>query len=99
MTVLRIVISLLAIVLAALIVNALAFGNFGAAGAWLTSDPWGVVTLADLYIGFFLSAIVIASVERSWKAVIWIAPIPFLGNVWTAFWFILRLRRLLQINV
>jgi hypothetical protein len=79
-----------------LIANAVLNGNFSTAGAWLTSDPWGIVTLADLYLGFLLSAILIAIVERSWLAVIWIVPIPFLGNFWTAIWFVLRIPKLLR---
>lgn len=97
MTLLRAIVSFSALGLAALIGNALAFGDFREAGAWLVSDPWGIVTLADLYLGFFLSAIVIASVERSWGALFWIAPIPFLGNVWTAIWFVWRIPKLLRL--
>lgn len=96
MTFLRISISALAAVLVALIAYAMLYGDFAIAGAWLTSDPWGIVTLADLYLGFFLSAVVIAIVERSWLAAIWIAPLPFLGNFWTAIWFVLRLPKLWQ---
>jgi len=40
-----------ALVLAALIVWAAGAGDFMSFGAVLMSDPWGVVTLADLYIG------------------------------------------------
>lgn len=92
---LRIVLSVLAVAFAALIAWAVVAGDFSEAGRWLTSDPWGIVTLADLYFGFLLSAIVIASLERRWTAVFWIAPIPFLGNLWTAVWFIVRFRALL----
>lgn len=95
MTVLRIVLAVLAVCFAGLIVWAVMAGDFAAAGAWLTGDPWGIVTLADLYLGFLLSAVVIAAMERSWRAVVWIAPIPFLGNLWTIIWFILRFPALL----
>jgi hypothetical protein len=98
MNLLRIAVSILGIALAAAIANALLIGDFLAAGAWLTSDPWGIVTLGDLYLGFALSAIVIALVERDWKALIWIAPIPFLGNVWTVIWFVFRMPRLVRIT-
>ena len=55
------------------------------------SRPWVRVTLADLYIGFILSAIVIGCFERRWiLRIVWIAPVFVLGNVWTAIWFAWR---------
>ncbi len=56
----------------------------------ITSDPWGQVTLADLYLGFVLTAVVIGFFERGWMALFWIAPMPFLGNVWAVIWFVVR---------
>ncbi len=94
MTILRLVLAVLGAGFAALIVWAVLYGDFAAAGAWLFGNPWGLVTLADLYLGFVLSAVVIAVLERNWYAVLWIAPIPFLGNVWTVVWFTFRLPRL-----
>lgn len=80
---------------AALIIYAIVDGSFFEAGSWLTSEPWGMVTLADLYLGFVLSASVIWWFERTpIKRLLWILPIPFLGNVWTVIWFILRLSHL-----
>jgi len=96
MAMLRILFAFLAAGLAGLIVWAVIAGDFRAAGAWLTADPWGIVTLADLYLGFFLSAVVIAAMERNWKAALWIAPIPVLGNLWTIVWFIVRFPGLLD---
>jgi len=90
MTALRIILAMLAVWFAGLIVRAVLAGDFAQAGNWLLSDPWGIVTLADLYLGFLLSALVIVAVERSWRAVLWIAPIPVLGNLWTIVWFIVR---------
>lgn len=70
-------------------------GGFLEAGSWLMANRWGQVTLADLYFGFFLSAIVISLLEeKPLVAALWIVPIPFLGNLWTALWFIVRLRHL-----
>lgn len=98
MRALRLGLAILAAALAGLIVWAVLAGDFGEAGRWLTSDPWGIVTLADLYLGFVLAAVVIAALERRWTAVLWIAPIPILGNVWTAIWFVLRFPALLRRN-
>tara|TARA_R110000868_G_scaffold234257_3_gene487944 strand:+ start:2634 stop:2963 length:330 start_codon:yes stop_codon:yes gene_type:complete len=79
------------LVLTALIIWAVGAGGFSAAGAWLTREPWGIVTLTDLYFGFILSALVIGATERRWlPALFWIVPIFVLGNVWTGLWFVLR---------
>lgn len=94
-SILRALAGLLGFTLAALIMWALSAGDFAEAGKWLSTDPWGIVTLVDLYLGFFIAAIVIGAFERNWGAVLWIAPIPVLGNVWTAVWFVLRCRVLL----
>ena len=45
--------------LGALIIIAMTDGSFSRAGSWLLSEPWGLVTLVDLYLGFLLSAAVI----------------------------------------
>ena len=88
----RWILLLLSLVLAGLIALAVGTGDFSAAGAWLVRDPWGRVTLFDLYFGFVLSAVVIAGFERKvWPSLFWILPIFFLGNLWTAVWFVWRL--------
>jgi len=93
----RTLLLVLALVLAALIALAAGTGDFSAAGRWLVTDPWGRVTLADLYAGFLLSAFVIGVFERSWTArLFWIAPVFVLGNVWTAIWFAWRARELIR---
>ena len=84
------------LVLTALIIWAVRAGDFGAAGDWLTGQPWGVVTLTDLYFGFALSALVIGATERRWlPALFWILPVFVLGNVWTGLWFVWRWPELL----
>ncbi len=94
MTLARLFVALFGLAFGALIVWAIRTGDFWTAGSWLTSDPWGVVTLSDLYLGFLLSALVIAAFEPPLKAAFWILPIPFLGNVWTVVWFVINLPRL-----
>ena len=87
----RISLLLLGMVFAALIVWAVITGDFRTEGAWLTSHAWGIVSLADLYIGFLISSLIIAFFEKPKAAVLWILPIPFLGNVWTLVWLAYRL--------
>jgi hypothetical protein len=95
MRMLQLFLAVAALGFAGLIAFAISDGSFSQAGAWLLSEPWGLVTLADLYLGFLLAALVILWFEtRLPVAVLWILPIPFLGNVWTAIWFILRLPHL-----
>ncbi|MDZ7823693.1 MAG: hypothetical protein U5K75_06385 [Ahrensia sp.] len=94
MSLLRVLLAIFGLAFGVLIVWAILTGDFWQAGTWLTTDPWGIVTLADLYFGFLLSAVIIALVERRLQAVLWILPIPFLGNVWTVIWFVLRLPEL-----
>ncbi len=91
MNILRIVFAALGIGLAALIVFAMNTGDFWSAGRWLMTDPWGLTSMADLYLGLAISALFIALFERSWVAGLWIIPLPFLGNVWTVVWLIARL--------
>lgn len=80
--------------LAGLIIWAIQSDNFGAAGAWLTGHPWGMVTLGDLYFGFLIAAIFIANIERDWRwSLFWILPLPLLGNVWAGLWLCLRAGR------
>lgn len=61
--------------------------------AALSAQPWVVVTLSDLYIGFFISAAIILLAERRLAVgLFWALPVFVLGNVWTAVWLILRLK-------
>lgn len=97
MTIVRAVIGILGLALLGLILWA-AFalrdlhGGFFDQVDVLTTLPWGVVTLADLYLGFVLFATLVFVTERSWLlAVLWAAPVFLLGNVWAALWFVIRL--------
>jgi cytochrome b subunit of formate dehydrogenase len=75
---------------------------FGAAEFWpsvrlIASNPWGVVTLVDLYAGFVFTGVLVAAVER-WRPWAW-AMLPaacVLGNVVYALWAVLRGAALLR---
>ena len=72
-------------------------GGFIDAVGWLTSESWGVVTLIDLYLGFFFVAIFIWLLEPNRAiALLFILPLPFLGNVWAAVWMAWRLARAIR---
>ncbi len=67
----------------------------GASFSAIIADPWGVVTIVDLYLGFILASIVIWIVERApLKALLWIVPLYGLGNAWLAVWLVVRLARI-----
>ena len=58
----------------------------------LFAQPWVVVTLADLYLGFsVLAAIMLLTERRLWVGLFWALPLFVLGNVWAALWLVIRL--------
>jgi Protein of unknown function (DUF1475) len=72
-------------------------GGFFDQFAVVTTLPWGIVTLVDLYLGFALFAVLVFVTERSWMmALFWAAPVFVLGNVWAALWFVIRLPLLVR---
>lgn len=63
-----------------ILIYAFAVGDFQAEGSLLTSMPWGIVSLVDLYVGFALFALWIAYREPTWwRAAIWIVLLMVLG--------------------
>ena len=99
MTIARIIAALGGLTLAGLIIWAVPASNEDLAGVLsrLPEDPWFLVTMTDLYLGFFLSAALIGALERKLvPTLLWAAPIFVLGNVWTAVWFVLRAPKLLR---
>ena len=60
-----------------------------------TADPWVIVGLGDLYIGFILIAVVIYIVEPvKWKAMCWIIPLFVIGNGLSALWLLLNVDKI-----
>lgn len=58
----------------------------------MLAEPWGLVTLADLYLGFVLMAGLVIVLEPDRRAgLAWAAAIVLLGNVITALWVVTRL--------
>ena len=88
----RIVFAALGLGLAALIVWASMNANFGASFAAIAADPWGIVSLADLYLGFFLFAGLVFLVDGiKPSSFVWVVALMFLGNVLSVVWVVLRL--------
>jgi hypothetical protein len=83
--------------LAAAIVWAFGKADFWASGAQIVANPWGVVTLIDLYAGFIMTGVLVAAVER-WRPWSWgLMVVSFvLGNVVYALWAVFRGASLLR---
>ncbi len=68
-------------------------GDFGAAGSFFFHDPWGIVSLVDVYVGFILFSMwVIYRERRLWSALLWVAAIMILGNFPAALYAFLALQ-------
>lgn len=77
-----------------------AFGEapFWASFSLIVNNPWGLVTLVDLYLGFaVISALLIAVEGFSVRAILWIVALLCLGNVVSAFWIAFRGYRFLEL--
>jgi predicted membrane-bound dolichyl-phosphate-mannose-protein mannosyltransferase len=86
---------MLAAALGVAIVWAITLLPIGDSFARIVADPWGIVTLLDLYAGFFFAIALVFLVERR---LLIAAPVALailtLGNLATAAWVVWRLRRL-----
>lgn len=101
MTALRIAVGVLGLALLGVIAWAVmqtaTLQDFGYETQALFDQPWGMVSLADLYVGFAFVAILMMLSERSFIAgLLWALPLFVLGNVWAAIWLVLRLPRLAE---
>lgn len=60
----------------------------------LAADPWGLATLVDLALGLTLVAAWMIAVEaRPWRLLLWLPLLAVGGNLATALYLLLRLRR------
>lgn len=97
MNVLRAVVGILGLALLGLVVWAAVamqdlHGTFMDQLSVMTTLPWGIATLADLYVGFVFFAVIVFLTERSWMvAALWALPIFVIGHIWSAVWLVIRL--------
>ena len=75
------ILSLLGIVaMSVALIYGFTVGDFRTDGAALLQNPWGVVSLVDLYTGFALFSGWIIYRERSWgRSLIWVVLMMVLG--------------------
>ncbi len=68
------------IAMTAVLIYGFAVGDFGSDSAKLLRNPWGVVSMVDLYTGFILFSAWIVFREKSiGRAIIWAALMMVLG--------------------
>lgn len=83
----RILAGLGGLALLAFIIRAAGLADILQSFAAISADPWGLVTLVDLYLGFLLISVVIWHLEaRAAIALCWIIPLFVLGNLVSALW-------------
>lgn len=75
------ILSLLGVIaMTAILVYGFSFGDFFNEGSQLTSMPWGIVSLVDLYTGFILFSAWIIFREKSLPiAILWVIGMMTLG--------------------
>lgn len=75
------IVSLLGVIaMTVALINGFVNGSFFDDGNIILNNPWGIVSIVDLYVGFILFALWIAFRENSLiKAIIWIILLMVLG--------------------
>lgn len=92
MSIVRILALVLAAALLALIVWASLETPIGESFGRIVADPWGLVTLADLYLGFLLFSVVVVVFEPNRPLAVAVVLLTLvLGNLVTAVWLVARL--------
>lgn len=82
------------IAMTAVLANGFINGNFSQDGAALLTNPWGIVSFVDLYVGFSLFSIWIAfREEKILIAVLWIILLMVLGFFTGSLYLLLALLR------
>jgi hypothetical protein len=77
------------IAMSAVLVYGFTIGDFASDGAEILANPWGIVSLVDLYAGFILFSLWIAYRENSpYHSIIWIVLMMTLG-FWTGSLYVL----------
>ena len=85
MATIRVFTVVLTVVMFAAIIVAMTTGDFGSEGSWILDNPWGRMSLIDIYVGIALFAGWVFLRERSpWVAVLWLPAFVILGNAGTA---------------
>jgi len=93
----RTVFSLLAIGFACCIYWAFLQKPISESGSLLLNDPWGLVTLVDLYLGFFMFTIFMYLTNtKKISLIIWIPSLMILGNITALVYLVVHYKKLVQ---
>lgn len=80
MNIAKIISGLGVLAMTAVLIHGFTAGNFGTDGAALLQNPWGVVSMVDLYTGFILFSGWIVYREKSViRSIIWVILMMVLG--------------------
>ena len=80
MTYAKIISALGILAMTAVLIFGFTKGDFGSDGAELLKNPWGIVSLVDLYTGFILFSAWIVFREKSiFRSLIWVVLMMVLG--------------------
>ena len=94
----RVAFSILGLGLAALILWASMTADLFESFAAIAADPWGVVALVDLYLGFFIFGVFVFLVDGVRpSSFVWVIALMVLGNVLSVVWLVLRFPRLMTL--
>jgi hypothetical protein len=78
----------------AVLIYGFTVGNFGEDGGKILANPWGIVSMVDLYTGFILFSIWIVYREKSLpRAIIWVILMMVLGFFTGALYTLIALNR------
>ena len=80
MTIAKVISTLGVLAMTAVLIYGFTVGDFSTDGAKLLANPWGVVSMVDLYTGFILFSAWIVYRERSFsRSLVWVALMMVLG--------------------
>ena len=80
MTTAKIISALGVLAMTAVLIYGFTVGNFSSDGAQILQNPWGIVSMVDLYTGFILFSAWIVYREKSiFTALIWVVLMMVLG--------------------
>lgn len=81
------------VAMSVVLVFAFTQGDFFADGAKLLSNPWGIVSLVDLYVGFLLfSAWIVYREKNLLVSIVWVILVMVLGFFTASLYVLLALR-------
>lgn len=73
---------LLAVIFIGIVFWAIMEQPFSEGSEIITSSPWGILTLVDLYLGFFIfSGFIYLTNDNKWLVITWCLLLFVLGNV------------------